>query len=250
MDRTRWGQQWCRSDVGPLWWIDTLPLAGKDRKTGIHFESQLSYKHISITLSPTFGWLAPVIRGEQDLDLMHSLPLLPLRWCTSLVLSLAVWLIRLLTCCWPNSLLKSSILWNWFWSRLKLHVNSTENSSPEGDSINAARPSSDLMMISPPGPLSAQQEDHSGHCTAKSMLKNGCKKKCKKAKRYNFSIQLRDVISLALNTFLWQAGMSSSGRYGRLAYLFRNVKAAINISCKKRNHNYQDLRFLLLSFRH
>lgn len=36
----------------------------------------------------------------------------------------------------------------------------------------------------------------------------------------------------ALGTFLHSVGMSSSGRYGRLAYLFRNANAATNNSCK------------------
>ncbi|KAF3851068.1 hypothetical protein F7725_012840 [Dissostichus mawsoni] len=41
------------------------------------------------------------------------------------------------------------------------------------DSINAARPSSDLMMVSPAGPSSASNEDHLGHSTSESMLTKG-----------------------------------------------------------------------------
>lgn len=42
----------------------------------------------------------------------------------------------------------------WCWGRLRWHVNSTENSSPEDDRTNVALPSSDLTVISPPGPNS------------------------------------------------------------------------------------------------
>lgn len=53
-------------------------------------------------------------------------------------------------------------------------------------------------------------------------------------------MQLKGYDIYSYSTFLWQAGMSSSGRYGRLACLFRNVKAFISISWKK-NPNCQIL---------
>lgn len=123
----------------------------------------------------TFGWVVLLIRGELDLDLTDSFLLLRLPWWTSSVSSLVVWRIRLPGLL-SESLLKPCVLQCWFWVRLRPHVNSTENSSPEGESINTARPSSDLTMVLPPDPSSASREDHSGHCTSESMLKKGCRR--------------------------------------------------------------------------
>lgn len=155
---------------------------GKEGSTKIFNQSWDISTKIS-PRSPTFGWLVQVIWGEEDLDLLDSFLLCLLPWWASLVCSSALWQIWLLACCWPpglppGALLKASILWSWFGELLRLHVNSTENSSPEGDSINAARPSSDLTMISPLGPNSALEEDHSAHCTCESMLKKGCRREC------------------------------------------------------------------------
>lgn len=47
-------------------------------------------------------------------------------------------------------------------------------------------------------------------------------------------MQLKGCDIFSYSTFLWQAGMSSSGRYGRLACLFRNVKAFTSISWKEK----------------
>lgn len=188
--------------------------------------------------SITFSWAVLLIRGEQDRDLIDSLLLLP--GCTSLFSPFVVWLIGLLPCCccccWmpellSKPLLKPCMMWRWFWIWLRLHVNSTENSSPEGESINVARPPSERMTVSPPCPGSASQEDHSGQSTSVSMLKKGCSRK---SSTYIIKIILgtNRGIGNSSYTFLWSTGMSSSGRYGRLAYLFLNANAATINSCK------------------
>lgn len=161
----RWGQQSSRSDAGPLQWIGTSALAEKQREGETHYSCDMSTK--TSVRSPTFGLAVLAIWREQDLDRMDSFLLLPLPWWTSVVWSSAVWPVR----CLPPT------PWYWFWVRLRPHMNFTENSSPEGKSFNAARPSSDLMVVSPLGPNSALQEDHSGHLTSESMLKNGCRNK-------------------------------------------------------------------------
>lgn len=81
-----------------------------------------------------------------------------------------------------GSLLPGCVLWFWSWLLLRLHVYLTENSCPDGASVNTARPSSDLMMVSSRQPSSPRQEDNSGHLTSESMLKKGCGRACKHIK--------------------------------------------------------------------
>lgn len=176
-------QEWCCTTV-----VDWYLASGWKRKINIFLVTvvkRASKCYFNLPLVLTFGWLAMAIRGEQDLDLLQSLFLLPAPWWCSLVLTVAASLSGLLSWWWPPKLpsglqAKSLTLWSLFWHWLRLQVYSTENSSPEGDSINTARPSSDLMMISLPGPRSTSQEGDSGHFTSKWRLQRGCKKKNKK----------------------------------------------------------------------
>lgn len=121
----------------------------------------------------TFGCTVP------DISWINFFFLLPS--CSSSVSSAAaaLWQIRASTGCWAAGLLSDSplpgcVLWFWSWLLLRLHVYVTENSSPDGASVNTACPSSDLMMVSLRHPSSPTQEDNSGHLTSESMLKKGC----------------------------------------------------------------------------
>lgn len=165
-------QEWCWTTV-----VDWYICSGWKEKKKRHFRYN-HYRCIHVNIrSITFWCAALIIRGEQDLGLVSSFLVLPLPWRTSSAWSL-VWSRIGLCLIWQSSssLLKRCSLPCLFWAELRLHVNSTVKSSPEGDSTNTARPSFDLTTVSPPGPNSAPEDDDtSGHCTADSMLKKGCR---------------------------------------------------------------------------
>lgn len=135
--------------------------------------------------SITFVW-AGTPPGEQDLDLTGSFSLLLLRGSSVSVLERGQVSLSGGGCwrCGLQSLLQDWTLVRWRRGWLSLHVNSTENSSPEGDSVNTACPSSDLTMVSPPCPISTAHEDHWGHCTTESRLKKGCMEEWKSTNYY------------------------------------------------------------------